>query len=41
MYWLPSEWWGVMRRMAMARQSVRDLRAAGAKPLARDPLDSD
>ena len=26
---LPSEWRRVMRRMAMARQSVRDLRATG------------
>ena len=38
---LPSEWQGVMRCMAMAGQSVCDLQAAGAEPLARDPPDSD
>ena len=38
---LPSEWRGVMRRMAMAGQGIRDLRAAGAEPLARDPPDSE
>ena len=38
---LPSEWRGVMRRMAMAGQGIRDLRAAGEKPLARDPPDSE
>ena len=38
---LPSEWRGVMRRMAMAGQGIRDLRVVGAKPLARDPPDSD
>ena len=38
---LPSEWWGVMRRMAMAGQGIRDLQAVGAEPLARDPLDSE
>ena len=38
---LPSEWRGVMRRMAMVDQGMRDLHAAGAEPLARDPLDSD
>ena len=38
---LPSEWRGVMRRMAMAGQGIRDLQAAGAEPLARDPPDSD
>ena len=30
-----------MQRMAMAGQGMRDIRAAGAEPLARDPLDSD
>ena len=34
---LPSEWRGIMRRMAMAGQAVRDLRAAGVEPLAQDP----
>jgi len=38
---LPSEWRGVMWRMAMAGQGIRDLRATGAEPLARDPPDSD
>ena len=38
---LPSEWRGVMRCMAMAGQGIRDLQAAGAEPLARDPPDSD
>jgi len=38
---LPSEWRGIMRRMAMAGQAMRDLHAAGAEPLAREPLDSD
>ena len=38
---LPSEWKGVMRRMAMARQGMCDLRATRAEQLARDPLDSD
>ena len=38
---LPSEWRGVMRRMAMAGQEIRDLQAARAEPLARDPPDSD
>ena len=38
---LPSEWRGVMRCMAMASQGIRDLRAAGAEPLARDPPDSE
>ena len=38
---LPSEWRGVMRCMAMAGQGMRDLQAAGAEPLARDPPDSD
>ena len=38
---LPSEWRGVMRRMAMAGQGIRDLQAAGAEPLARDLPDSD
>ena len=38
---LPSEWRGVMRRMAMAGQGIRDLQAAGAEPLAQDPPDSD
>ena len=38
---LPSEWQGVMRCMVMVRQGMCDLRAAGAKPLAQDPLDSD
>ena len=38
---LPSEWRGVMRRMAMADQGIRDLQAAGAEPLARDLPDSD
>ena len=38
---LPSEWRGIMRRMAMAGQTVRDLRAAGAEPLAQDPPESD
>ena len=30
-----------MRRMVMARQGMRDLRAAGVEPLAWDPPDSD
>ena len=34
---LPLEWRCIMRRMAMAGQTVRDLRAVGAEPLARDP----
>ena len=38
---LPSEWRGVMRRMAMAGQGIRDLQAARAEPLAWDPPDSD
>ena len=38
---LPSEWRGVMRHMAMAGQGIRDLRAAGAEPLARDLPDND
>jgi len=38
---LPSEWQAIMRCMAMAGQTVRDLRAAGAEPLARDPPESD
>ena len=38
---LPSEWRGVMRRMAMAGQVVHDLQATGAEPLAPDPPDSD
>ena len=38
---LPSEWRGIMRRMAMAGQAMRDLHAAGAEPLAREPPDSD
>ena len=38
---LPSEWRGIMRRMAMAGQTVCDLRAAGAEPLAREPPESD
>ena len=38
---LPSEWRGVMRRMAMAGQGIRDLQAAGVEPLAQDPPDSD
>ena len=38
---LPSEWKSVMRRMAMAGQTVHDLRAAGAEPLAQDPPESD
>ena len=38
---LPSEWRGIMRRMAMADQTVQDLRAAGAEPLARDPPEHD
>ena len=38
---LPSKWRGVMRCMAMAGQGIRDLQAAGAEPLARDPPDSD
>ena len=38
---LPSEWRGVMRRMAMAEQEMCDLRVAGAEPLARDPPDSE
>ena len=38
---LPSEWRGVMRRMAMVGQGIRDLRATGAEPLARDPPDSE
>ena len=38
---LPSEWRGIMRRMAMAGQIVCDLRDVGAEPLARDPPESD
>lgn len=38
---LPSEWRGIMQHMAMAGQEVRDLRAGGAEPLARDSPDSD
>ena len=38
---LPLEWRGVMRRMAMAGQGIRDLRAIGAEPLARDSPDSE
>ena len=38
---LPSEWRGIMRHMAMAGQTVRDLRAAGVEPLARDPPERD
>ena len=38
---LPSEWRGVMRRMAMASQGIRDLRAAGVEPLAQDLPDSE
>ena len=38
---LPSEWRGVMPRMAMAGQGIRDLRATGAEPLAQDPPDSE
>ena len=38
---LPSEWRGIMRRMAMAGQTVHDLQAARAEPLARDPPESD
>ena len=38
---VPSEWRGVMRRMAIAGQAMRDLHAVGAEPLARDPPDSD
>ena len=38
---VPSEWRGVMRRMAIVGQAMRDLQAAGAEPLARDPPDSD
>ena len=38
---LPSEWRGIMRRMAMAGKTVHDLRAAGAEPLARYPPESD
>ena len=38
---LPSEWRGVMWRMAMAGQGIHDLQVAGADPLARDPPDSD
>ena len=41
MYWSTL---GVVRghgRMTMARQGMRDLRAAGVEPLARDPTDSD
>ena len=38
---LPSEWRGVMWCMAMADQGMRDLKATGAEPLARDPPDSD
>ena len=38
---LPSEWRGVMRRMVMAGQGIRDLRAAGAEPLAQDLPDSE
>ena len=38
---LPSEWRGVMRRMAMAGQGTHDLRAVGAEPLAQDPPDND
>ena len=30
-----------MRRMVMAKQGMRDLQAAGAEPLPRDPPDSD
>ena len=38
---LPSEWRGVMRRMAMAGQGMCDLQAAGAEPLAWDLPDSE
>ena len=38
---LPSEWRGIMRRMAMAGQTVCDLQATRAEPLARDPPESD
>ena len=38
---LPSEWRGVMRRMAMAGQGIRDRHSVGAEPLARDLPDSD
>ena len=38
---LPLEWRGVMQRMAIAGQGMRDLRVAGAEPLAWDPPDSD
>ena len=38
---VPSEWRGVMRRMAIAGQGIRDLRATGAEPLAQDPPDSE
>ena len=38
---LPLEWRSVMWRMAMAGQAMRDLHAAGAEPLAREPPDSD
>ena len=38
---LPSEWRGVMQRMAMDGQGICDLQAAGAEPLAQDPPDSD
>ena len=38
---LPSEWRGVMWRMAMAGQGIRDLQVTGVEPLARDPPDSD
>ena len=38
---IPSEWRGIMRRMAMAGQTVHDLRTVGAEPLARDPPESD
>ena len=38
---LPSEWRGIMRRMAMAGQTVHDLRVVGVEPLAQDPPKSD
>ena len=38
---LPSEWRGVMRCMVMAGQTVHDLRAVEAEPLAWDPPESD
>ena len=38
---LPSEWRGVMRRMAMAGQGIHDIQATGAEPLARELPDSD